>query len=76
MKNSPTSSWKGNKGATLVADGFEQVGLTGPRAALTNAGARWVNLTVVSDRNLVMSRKPADIPAFNKRVLRLIAGVN
>jgi protease I len=35
-----------------------------------NAGARWTNQTVVVDRNLVTSRKPADIPAFNRQILK------
>jgi putative intracellular protease/amidase len=74
------------KVAILVVDGFERVELTGPRAALENAGtltsypsirtdlrnagARWVDRTVVTDRGLVTSRKPADLPACNNRMLR------
>jgi protease I len=37
---------------------------------LANAGARWANKKVVVDGDLVTSRKPADIPAFNGRMLR------
>jgi protease I len=37
---------------------------------LKNAGARWVNSKVVVDGDLVTSRKPADIPAFNSRMLK------
>jgi len=33
---------------------------------LRNAGAEWVDQEVVVDGNLVSSRKPADIPAFNR----------
>ena len=40
---------------------------------LTNAGATWVDKEVVSDRGLVTSRKPDDIPAFNRAMLRLFA---
>ncbi len=40
------------------------------RTDLRNAGARWVNRTVMADRGLVTSRKPADLPAFNHRMLR------
>ena len=36
---------------------------------LTNAGAVWVDEEVVEDRGLVTSRKPADIPAFNRRMI-------
>ncbi len=41
---------------------------------LRNAGARWVNRKVVVDRNLVTSRQPADIPAFNRAMIRLFRG--
>jgi protease I len=36
---------------------------------LINAGALWTDEEVVVDNGLVSSRKPADIPAFNKRML-------
>ena len=39
------------------------------KADLTNAGAKWVDREVVVDERLVTSRKPADIPAFNRRML-------
>jgi protease I len=38
---------------------------------LKNAGATWVDKDVVSDQNLVTSRKPDDIPAFNREMIRL-----
>jgi protease I len=41
---------------------------------LRNAGAEWVDEEVVVDGNLVTSRKPDDLPAFNDRVLELFAG--
>ena len=34
------------------------------RTDLSNAGAEWVDEQVVTDRGLVTSRKPDDIPAF------------
>lgn len=34
-----------------------------------NAGANWVDQEVVVDNGLVTSRKPDDIPAFNKKML-------
>ena len=43
------------------------------KADLTNAGAKWVDQEVVRDGNLVTSRKPADIPAFNKALIELFA---
>jgi protease I len=43
------------------------------KADLTNAGAIWVDQEVVTDRGLISSRKPADIPAFNRKLLEEIA---
>jgi len=40
---------------------------------LTNAGASWVDQEVVTDNGLVTSRKPDDIPAFNKKMIEEIA---
>ncbi len=34
-----------------------------------NAGGNWVNQEVVVDNGLVTSRKPGDIPAFNKKMI-------
>jgi protease I len=38
---------------------------------LTNAGAQWTDEEVVVDHGLVSSRKPQDIPAFNREMLNL-----
>lgn len=40
---------------------------------LKNAGAEWVDEEVVRDGNLVTSRKPDDIPAFNREMISLFA---
>lgn len=40
---------------------------------LRNAGAEWVDEEVVRDGNLVTSRKPDDIPAFNREMIALFA---
>jgi len=42
---------------------------------LRNAGANWVDQEVVDDGNLVTSRQPDDIPAFNQAMLRLFSRV-
>ena len=42
---------------------------------LQNAGAEWVDQQVVVDGNLVSSRKPDDIPAFNPKVIDLFSQV-
>lgn len=36
---------------------------------IRNAGGEWVDEAVCVDERLITSRKPADIPAFNKRVV-------
>lgn len=36
---------------------------------LINAGANWVDREVVVDHGLITSRKPEDIPAFNKKMI-------
>jgi deglycase len=41
---------------------------------IRNAGGDWVDEEVVVDRNLVTSRKPDDIPAFNREMLRIFSG--
>jgi protease I len=40
---------------------------------LKNAGANWVDQEVVTDNGLVTSRKPDDIPAFNKKMIEEFA---
>src|SRR5947209_15445841 len=40
---------------------------------IRNAGGNWVNEEVVVDEGLVTSRKPDDIPAFNKKMLEEFA---
>ena len=44
------------------------------RKDLENAGATWEDSEVVEDGGLITSRKPDDIPAFTKAVIRAIAG--
>ncbi|MGC2475819.1 MAG: type 1 glutamine amidotransferase domain-containing protein [Candidatus Sulfotelmatobacter sp.] len=38
---------------------------------LRNAGANWVDKEVVADGTIVTSRKPDDIPAFNREMIRV-----
>jgi len=40
---------------------------------LKNAGANWVDREVVVDHGLVTSRKPDDLPAFNRKMIEEIA---
>jgi protease I len=43
------------------------------RTDLVNAGATWVDEEVVVDQGLVTSRKPDDIPAFNRAMIDLFS---
>ncbi|CAM6000449.1 unnamed protein product [Sphagnum balticum] len=40
---------------------------------LINAGAQWVDQEVVVDGNLITSRKPDDLPAFCREIIKLLA---
>lgn len=40
---------------------------------LKNAGANWVDAEVIRDKTFVTSRKPDDIPAFNREMIRLFS---
>ncbi|MFT3838557.1 MAG: type 1 glutamine amidotransferase domain-containing protein [Myxococcaceae bacterium] len=40
---------------------------------LSNAGAKWRDETVVVDRGWVTSRRPADLPAFDEKMLEVFA---
>jgi len=40
---------------------------------LMNAGATWIDQEVVTDNGLVSSRKPDDIPAFNRKMIEEFA---
>jgi protease I len=42
---------------------------------LRNAGALWADSEVIRDGALVTSRKPDDLPAFNKEMIEMIATV-
>lgn len=40
---------------------------------IKNAGGDWQDQEVIKDGNLISSRKPDDIPAFNRELLELLA---
>src|SRR5262249_6045527 len=43
---------------------------------LRNAGGEWVDREVVVDGTLVSSRKPDDIPAFNREMINVFSGAS
>jgi protease I len=40
---------------------------------IRNAGATWVDQEVVVDGNLITSRNPDDLPAFNEKLTEMLA---
>lgn len=56
-----------------VVDGRKVTSWPSLKTDLTNAGAHWIDEQVVTDHGLVTSRKPDDIPAFNKKMIEEFA---
>lgn len=56
-----------------VVDGRKLTSYPSLQTDLKNAGANWVDEEVVSSDGLVTSRKPDDIPAFNKAMVELFS---
>jgi protease I len=56
-----------------VVDGRTLTSWPSLQTDLRNAGATWVDEEVVVDGNLVTSRNPDDLPAFNRELLDLFA---
>jgi deglycase len=56
-----------------IAAGRRMTSYESIQADLKNAGAEWVDEEVVVDNGLVTSRKPDDIPAFNRKMIEEIS---
>ena len=52
-----------------VVKGRQMTSYHSIKSDLINAGAKWIDEEVVVDNGLVTSRKPADIPAFNDKMI-------
>ena len=55
-----------------VLDGRTLTSVNKIRDDITNAGGNYVDRELVEDRNLITSRTPADLPAFNQAIARSI----
>jgi len=55
-----------------IAEGLRLTSYESIQTDLKNAGADWVDEEVVVDQNLLTSRKPDDLPAFNRRLIEEI----
>jgi protease I len=56
-----------------VVNGKTMTSYPSLRTDLQNAGARWLDQEVVNDQGLVSSRRPADLPAFNAKIVEEFA---
>jgi protease I len=56
-----------------AAKGHRMTSWPSLKTDIRNAGADWVDQEVVVDENLVTSRKPDDIPAFNREIINLFS---
>ena len=55
-----------------IVKGHRVTSWTSVAVDLRNAGADWVDEPVVRDGNLITSRKPADLPRFNKAIIEAL----
>jgi protease I len=56
-----------------AARGYRMTSWPSLKTDITNAGGDWVDQEVTVDDNLVTSRKPDDLPAFNREMLALFS---
>lgn len=56
-----------------AADGKRITSWPSLKSDLRNAGAKWVDEEVVVDGKLVSSRKPDDLPAFNREMIKVFS---
>lgn len=54
-------------------DGMQLTSFPTLQDDIRNAGGEWVNEEVVVDQNLITSRKPDDIPAFNHALIQKLS---
>lgn len=54
-----------------IMNGYTCTSTPGIKDDLINAGATWVDEEVVVDRNQVSSRRPDDLPAFCREIIKL-----
>jgi protease I len=57
-----------------AAKGHRMTSWPSLKTDLRNAGAEWVDEEVVVDGTLITSRKPDDLPAFNRAIIEVFSG--
>jgi len=58
---------------TGIAQGLRLTSWASVKTDLVNAGAQWLDQETVIDGHILTSRKPDDIPAFNKAMVQLFS---
>jgi protease I len=56
-----------------ICGGLQLTSTPGIRDDLVNAGATWVDQPVVVHKNVVTSRRPADLPVFGEKLVAALA---
>ena len=56
-----------------IMKGYKTTSSPGIKDDLLNAGAKWVNKSVVVDRNMISSRGPDDLPVFCSEIIDFLA---
>lgn len=56
-----------------IMNGFRCTSTPGIKDDLINAGAEWVDEEVVIDRNMISSRRPDDLPAFCREIIKMMS---
>src|ERR1700741_1998672 len=54
-----------------AAKGHRMTSWPSLKTDIINSGGSWVDQEVVVDENLITSRRPDDLPAFNREILKL-----
>ncbi len=57
-----------------LRNGRKATGYFAIKDDMTNAGAKWVDAEVVVDGPIITSRKPDDLPAFVKAIMKSLGG--
>jgi len=55
-----------------IVSGFRCTSTPAIKDDLINAGATWIDESVVVDRNMISSRRPADLPYFCKEIIAFL----
>jgi protease I len=58
-----------------AAKGRQMTSWPSLKTDIVNSGGKWLDQEVVVDKNLVTSRKPDDLPAFNRAIVKLFSSV-